>query len=91
MALKTDFGWVLSGAVNNKKQKDSETCCLTTLGAGSGIGQDSRFRQNIHAFYKASSTPFTKGTTILKSRPAFARRYVRGATEVLLQLSVFGI
>ena len=32
-ALKTHFGWVLSGAVNGRKHQGSETCCLTTTSA----------------------------------------------------------
>ena len=30
MVLKTNFGWVLGGAVNSERQRDSKTCCLTT-------------------------------------------------------------
>ena len=33
MVLKTFFGWVLSGAVNSKRQQGSETCCLVTTSA----------------------------------------------------------
>ena len=74
MALKTNFGWVLSGAVNTKKQHSPESCCLATTGAGSGTGQGSHLGQ--------SSTPHRKGTTILKSRAAFGQQYVRAATRV---------
>ena len=42
MVLKTDFGWVLSGAVNAEKQQGSETCCLVTTGADSETGQGSQ-------------------------------------------------
>ena len=30
MALKTHFGWVLSGAINSERQQRSETCCIAT-------------------------------------------------------------
>ena len=35
MALKTRFGWVLSGAVNSKRQQGSETCCFATTSVDS--------------------------------------------------------
>ena len=31
-ALKTHFGWVLSGTVNSEHQQGSEICCLVTTG-----------------------------------------------------------
>ena len=30
MALKTHFGWILSGAINNERNQRSETCCIAT-------------------------------------------------------------
>ena len=32
MALKTHFGWVLSGAIDSKQQQGAQTCCLATAG-----------------------------------------------------------
>ena len=32
-ALKTHFEWVLGGAVNSQRQRNSDTCCLTMTSA----------------------------------------------------------
>ena len=68
MALKSDFGWVLSGAVSTEKQHCPKTCCLVTTGTGSGTGQGSQLEQ--------SSTPFKKGSKSLKSGSAFGQWYM---------------
>ena len=46
MTLKTDFGWMLSGAVDTKKQHCPETCSLATTGNSSGTGQGFQLGQS---------------------------------------------
>ena len=89
MMLKIFLGWVLSGAVNTRKQQGSETCCLATTRACSRTGQVAQIGQNIYvSSHRASSTSLRKELQFGKA----IRLFARGMFAALLEFSqTFGL
>ena len=90
MACGLDFGGrllqlklILDGCSVALSALKNSTCCLTITGGSSGTGQGSQLGQ--------SSTPSRKGSTSLKSHPAFGWRYVRTTTSVFSNFQSSGL